>query len=252
MGDLNGTLKDIECLNYSKLSNTSYYSFNLRRMVSSMSLIDLGASGIPFSWRKNVTYSRGLSSHKSARMDRCLVNSEWRILFPIVMVTNIPTTSSNHNPILLDSLGDKDNVFRMFRYENTWFQNSRCIWAVRKAWMSVNHPNPMINFEAIMQQVRKDLAVWNHTQFKKAASQISKTKAKLLQAESANNQNQMEEFEAMVALNESLRREEILWKQKSRISWLKYGDKSMKIFRASTIVRRRCNFIHTIKDSRGN
>ncbi|XP_060965295.1 uncharacterized protein LOC133034260 [Cannabis sativa] len=50
---------------------------------------------------------------------------------------------------------------------------------------------------------------------------------------------------------EALLREEIHWRQKSRIKWIKEGDRCSKFFMTSTIVRRRKNFIQCIKDSDG-
>lgn len=39
-------------------------------------------------------------------------------------------------------------------------------------------------------------------------------------------------------LNETLRHEEILWMQKSRIQWLWLGDRNTRFFHTSTLIRR--------------
>uniref|UniRef100_A0A803QJL7 C2H2-type domain-containing protein n=1 Tax=Cannabis sativa TaxID=3483 RepID=A0A803QJL7_CANSA len=56
---------------------------------------------------------------------------------------------------------------------------------------------------------------------------------------------------ARTNLNEALLREETFWKQKSRVAWLKDGDKCTKFFMASTVIRRRKNFIQTLKADNG-
>ncbi|XP_062118648.1 uncharacterized protein LOC133832300 [Humulus lupulus] len=155
MGDLNGTLKDNESWNYSKPGNTSYFSFDLRRMVAGSRLVDLGASGSPFTWRKKCSNGGGLSSLKRARLDRCLVNPDWRIKFPKALVTNIPTTSSDHNPIFLNLFGDRAKLRKEFCYENLWFRDPRCVWVVRKSWSTVFHRHPTKNLELKLLQVRK-------------------------------------------------------------------------------------------------
>lgn len=48
-----------------------------------------------------------------------------------------------------------------------------------------------------------------------------------------------------------MRRNEILWRQKSRETWLKDGDKNSRFFHISTIIRRKHNSIDAIKDDSG-
>ncbi|KAF4389908.1 hypothetical protein G4B88_024189, partial [Cannabis sativa] len=48
---------------------------------------------------------------------------------------------------------------------------------------------------------------------------------------------------------EALLRDEIHWRQKSRVQWLSEGDMCSKFFMASTIVRRRRNYIQCIRNS---
>ncbi|KAK6162264.1 hypothetical protein DH2020_002105 [Rehmannia glutinosa] len=49
-------------------------------------------------------------------------------------------------------------------------------------------------------------------------------------------------------LNEEYRLEELFWKQKSRINWLKEGDKNSKFFHAFTMQRRKKNCILRLVD----
>lgn len=51
-------------------------------------------------------------------------------------------------------------------------------------------------------------------------------------------------------INEWLTRVELLWRQKSRETWLKEGDKNSIFFHLSTIIRRKRNSIDAIKDDR--
>lgn len=47
-------------------------------------------------------------------------------------------------------------------------------------------------------------------------------------------------------------KEEIFWKQKSRVTWLNNGDKNTKFFHASVMQRRACNRISGIEVDNGN
>jgi hypothetical protein len=53
------------------------------------------------------------------------------------------------------------------------------------------------------------------------------------------------------AMNELLYREEMLWLQRSRISWLKEGDRNTKFFHRKAVWRARKNRIKSLKDSDG-
>uniref|UniRef100_A0A803QB80 Reverse transcriptase domain-containing protein n=1 Tax=Cannabis sativa TaxID=3483 RepID=A0A803QB80_CANSA len=80
---------------------------------------------------------------------------------------------------------------------------------------------------------------------------VQEATTKLRFTESHHPDNAMEIEAAKNKLSEALLREEIHWKQKSRVQWMAEGDKCTKFFMASTIVRRRRNFIQSIKPGPG-
>lgn len=55
----------------------------------------------------------------------------------------------------------------------------------------------------------------------------------------------------MATIEERRRQEEILWRQKSKIRWLKEGEKNTKFFHRSTIQRRMYNNIAFINNRQG-
>ena len=52
-------------------------------------------------------------------------------------------------------------------------------------------------------------------------------------------------------INELLYREEMMWLQWSRISWLKEGDRNTKYFQTRLVWRERKNIIKELKDGNG-
>ena len=52
-------------------------------------------------------------------------------------------------------------------------------------------------------------------------------------------------------INEVMLREEIMWNQRSRALWIKYGDRNTKFFHATANNRQRKNRIEGISDSEG-
>ena len=73
------------------------------------------------------------------------------------------------------------------------------------------------------------------------------------QLESLNSlkDTEVEIWELRKEINEVLIREEIMWKQRSRVEWLKNGDRNTKIFHAAASQRRRKNRIEGLMDSKG-
>ena len=55
----------------------------------------------------------------------------------------------------------------------------------------------------------------------------------------------------MDKMNELLYQEEMLWMQRSRISWLKEGDRNTKYFQSKAVWRARKNKIRELMDSIG-
>ncbi|KAM6582558.1 hypothetical protein CsatB_009560 [Cannabis sativa] len=127
IGDLNGTLHDSECFNYTNPGNSSRYAFDLRRMVNRVGLVDLGFQGPTFTWAKGLRQrlTAGRGSNKRARLDRGLVSSDWRVLLPNAIIEHLSAAVSDHRPILLDSSGGIRCHSRLFKYENMWARDKR-------------------------------------------------------------------------------------------------------------------------------
>ncbi|KAM6563873.1 hypothetical protein CsatB_023871 [Cannabis sativa] len=251
LGDLNGTLADHECLYYTNQNNAARYSFDLRRMVARTGLIDLGCLGGKFTWFQKTSNSTGSNAIRRARLDRALASTDWRILFPNAIVELLTVSTSDHKPILLNTDGGVRCTKAQFKYELMWGRDPRCFWVVRNAWRERLHHNPMVNLYRKLKRTRDHLQRWNKTHFKKIHQQVTEAKNDLAKIES-NDQVQWSTLgDARAKLNEALRREEVFWRQKSRVTWLRDGDHCTKFFMASTVVRRRKNYIQTIKNDNG-
>lgn len=62
----------------------------------------------------------------------------------------------------------------------------------------------------------------------------------------------LQENNLLTKLDERRLQEKIIWKKKSRIRWLKEGEKNTKFFHRSTIQRRMHNHITILNNSQGD
>ncbi|KAF4349270.1 hypothetical protein F8388_024237 [Cannabis sativa] len=179
LGDLNGTIKDHECLNYSRRGNSSRYSFDLRRMVSRTGMVDLGFLGPPYTWSKTSSSHTHRNTIKKARLDRGLATTEWRLLFPSAVINHLPTMASDHRPILLDTNAGVNCKRRLFKYENMWARDIRSFWVVKEAWAGRLHENPMLNFHRKIKNTSRKLSNWNKKHFRRLNTQVKEASTTL-------------------------------------------------------------------------
>ena len=81
---------------------------------------------------------------------------------------------------------------------------------------------------------------------------ILQKKLEVLNSGVVTEESRVEFLEVSKNLDDLLIKQEIYWAQRSRLSWLKHGDKNTKFFHAKASQRRRRNHIQRIKDRDGN
>ncbi|PON31683.1 hypothetical protein PanWU01x14_367930 [Parasponia andersonii] len=81
-------------------------------------------------------------------------------------------------------------------------------------------------------KTRVALSSWNKTQFGKLQNNISALRAALAEAQDAGltPDSVQKEKDLRLSLSEQLLCEEIHWRQKSRVKWIKEGDSCTKFF----------------------
>ena len=65
-------------------------------------------------------------------------------------------------------------------------------------------------------------------------------------------ESKIEFLAASKKLDDLLLKQEIYWAQRSRVNWLKYEDKNIKIFHSKASQRRWRNFIKGVRDQQNN
>lgn len=140
-----------------------------------------------------------------------------------------------------------------FIFEDFWTRDASCYYVIAKAWDSVSPTN--INIVSLFRQkiaaTQKALTSWNKIHYGFIQDRI----LALTQAIDCNNQkdpsvaNSNLDLHLRFLLDEQLQREQLLWKTRSRVTWLQQKELNTKFFYTSTIIRRNRNLISSPQNS---
>ncbi|XP_057444772.1 uncharacterized protein LOC130737018 [Lotus japonicus] len=213
-----------------------------RNCIEECSLSDLGFKGPPFTWE-----GRGVKE----RIDWTLGNDQWLAYFPEASVLHLPKLKSDHKPMLLQLCENQEDVaLRPFRFMAAWLTHEDFPRLVESSWNNQEAWIPASD------KFREEAISWNRNIF----GEIGRTKRKLMRRlEGINNRLRMAHVPYLVKLQDRLWKEyqkvlfqeELLWKQKSRVSWLNHGDKNTRFFHTATMTRRKRNKIEALSNDEG-
>uniref|UniRef100_A0A803QJP7 Endonuclease/exonuclease/phosphatase domain-containing protein n=1 Tax=Cannabis sativa TaxID=3483 RepID=A0A803QJP7_CANSA len=168
--------------------------------------VDLGCTGNFFTWSNG----RSLPNLVKERLDRAICDPEWIIRYPKAGVKSLVIKESDHAPVMLDLLFDRERV-----------KAGLDIWiVVRDASCKV-----IIKEEKLKALNRLLLEVQQRT---------------------PSDVNLKLEADIILEMEEVETRQAEIWKQKSRELWYKDGDRNTRFFHAATVIKRKRNFIETI------
>lgn len=107
-----GDFNDIASLSDQQGGSSLYISrsINHQRQINAVNLIDMGASGHKFTWRRN---------RLQVRLDRVYSNSSARCIFANAIVVNLPFQHSDHCPVLLN-IGAQNMIYLINLFGMKW------------------------------------------------------------------------------------------------------------------------------------
>ncbi|XP_061365237.1 uncharacterized protein LOC133308608 [Gastrolobium bilobum] len=207
-------------------------------------LEDLGHQGPTFTWHRG---------RLKERLDRVCANEQWQLSFPDRVVTHLPCYCSDHRPLLLweGPSPHHPGGSRPFRFLAAWLTHEDFPGLVQECW------NGSTGWGTASETFRSNASHWHRECFREDAKLKNNLQARLRGIDRSLSHHPCHALEILQKdlwrqLNLIYIREDLTWFQRSRASWLKYGDRNTKFFHSTTAARRRRNRIDALKNDAGD
>lgn len=184
--------------------------------------------------------------------------SQFLDLFPETHVKHLMTEESDHQAILVRALETAPRTDgrgpRPFQYEEAWTRHEQYEAMVNEAWQEAGSGEHTV--EAIWDWLGKmtgSMQWWAREVFGSIRRQITKLKTQLADARNrvVNTGCSLEVRDIEQQLREIYVREEVLYRQRSRVDWLRDGDQNTKYFQNRASHRKRKNTIRVLRRDDG-
>ena len=200
-------------------------------------LDDLGFSRVPYTY-DNRRFGR---ANVKVRLDRAVANNLWRDIFFEASVVHLVAPSSDHSPILLKCEVEppREEPARKCRhYKVMWERDPALPEVIQNAWSAASRMGDLGDVGAALGDLISTVHGWSRKKFGNVEREINISRTRL-EEHMAMNADQREIREATDRINELLYREEMLWMQRSRIAWLREGDRNTQFFHRKVVWRTR-------------
>eukprot|EP00253_Pinus_taeda_P007130 PITA_07130 len=231
------------------------YNFHFKDFIQNTSLIDMPFGNGTFTWS-----NRRASRHQIAsKLDCFLIPDNVVHLGGDFSAAILPHTGSNHWPIALQWQRPGNPTRRPFRFEELWLMHPSFKDMVKNIWTTFTPPegSKMFQLQQKLRFLKGHLKQWNRETFGNiftAQQELNKELSSLQQkiiTEGHTEEMLEQERNIHNKLEERQKQEEIYWRQKSRIRWLREGERNTKFFHRTTVQRRMHNSIPFIQTQGG-
>lgn len=219
---------------------------SFRNAVQFCGFSDLGFIGLPYTWDNR---QHG-SDNVKVRLDRGLATSNFIDLFKHTKVWHVQTTESDRCCLVLEcskAQSRRRRGRRRFRYENMWRRDPSYGRAVESAWHDTGGHVSLGQISGHLEELGRSLSNWNYVTFGSVRKRLAQLRRELEQVrgQSLGAGPSPEERRLMNQISEMLSREE-MEKQRSRVDWLREGDRNTAFFQAKSRERAKHNHITSL------
>ncbi|KAM0963163.1 hypothetical protein ACFX2A_022668 [Malus domestica] len=191
------------------------------------------------------------------RLDRFLVSAGCEEIFPEVRQMALARVISDHCPIQLESYKVKWGP-SPFRFENMWlqhpeFRNKFNLWWQSEQVEGWEGYKFMIKLKAIKKKVQR----WSKESFGEVEKDFKEAEASLEELDRREGMEGLDvdarrkREELLFRMGDLAYKEEVKWRQRSKVEWAKEGDGNTKFFHRVASGRRKRNYIERLESEVG-
>lgn len=157
-----------------------------------------------------------------------------------ISTTHLLVLQSDHKPLLFQSSPKSKSYPKPFKFKTFWTTIPEVTFIIQKAW-GRGH-----TLTSKIKNTKTALKQWNKVILGNIHTKIEHLKASVqnLQAQQQTDTSLTCEANAQLALDDLLKSNELIWKDKAKVRWMEEGDGNTPFFPLSTIIHRRYNAIH--------
>lgn len=230
IGDFNEITGNHEKRGGRRRAESTFLPF--RSMLAHCGMIEFPYTGNSLSW-----VGRRSNGKVQCRLDRAVGNEDWHTLFSHTKVEYLKLWGSDHRPVLARIQTRDRRIQKSFKFDKRCLGKMGFKEAVEEGWGEVLQEGPT-DIYAKVAACRKAISSWKRNNPLNAEKKIEDLKIKLDAAQGHDLTSPEDEMALKGQLCAALRDNEIFWKQKSRATWLREGDRNTKFFHATTKQRR--------------
>lgn len=248
IGDFNETQCQSEHFSASRRSEKQMADF--REVLEWCDLYDLGYRGP--AW----TYNNKQEGRKNvkARLDRGVASPDWSNRFQNARVEHICSARSDHLPLLLQfSTRTEYRRKKEFRYEALWEREGSLQEVIEDSWKSSGPASSLKEIKEKLNVMQQNLSKWSSVKIGSVTRKVSKLRKRMhdLMNKTTSLANDREIKKVGDELDELLLREEILWRQRPRATYLREGERNAEWFHRQATWRKKHNTITRLMNENG-
>ena len=139
---------------------------------------------------------------------------------------------------------------KYLHYEIDWEREPEAAQVIDEAWSNAGEKTNLGDINKALGKVMSAFKSWSNTKVKNVCRELEKARKKLVEL-MQSNADRIQIRQATDHMNEMLYREEMLWLQRSRVNWLKEGDRNTRFFHSRAVWRAKKNKITKLRDAEG-